>query len=82
LNSEEMSNRFSFLKEGEVIYVCSTGLFFNKGDESERRRRARHYCFDHGLDTPVKVVGKAEAKESENDIAPVKNKRKSSTKNK
>lgn len=58
---KEMSNRFPFLEEGEVIYVCSNGVFFNKGTEAERRKRARHYCFANGLQEPERVEKKKKA---------------------
>ena len=59
---EEIESRFPFLKEGEVIFVCSDGLFFNQGTVENRRKLSRRYCFKHNLDQPEMVEKKAPKK--------------------
>lgn len=62
MSREEIESRFPFLKEGEVIFLCSDGVFFNIGTEEQRRRRARNYSFRKGYAAPQKIEKpKAEA---------------------
>lgn len=56
---KQIASRFPNLSVGEVIYVCSNGVSFNKGTESDRRKLARAYSFSKGLVAPEKVEKKA-----------------------
>lgn len=57
ISPKNIASLFPDLAVGEVIFVCSNGVWFNKGTEAERQTRARRYCERLGLPKPEKVVG-------------------------
>lgn len=59
MSIKDIESRFPFLAEGEVIFLCSDGVFFNQGTEENRRKLARAYCFKHLLDAPERIEKKA-----------------------
>ena len=59
MNPENIASRFPNLKEGEVAFVSSNGVLFNKGTEAEREAFANRYCWRMKFANPQKVIGVA-----------------------
>ena len=59
ITKEQIASRFPDLPVGEVIYVCSNGVVFNKkgDDEVKRSKLARQYSQRQNLTPPEKVIG-------------------------